>query len=108
MKTLGRVMAAGLIVAAPLAVILSALPAQGADTTAAAAPAKSGAAKVTMNAKSIEHIQIGLARSGADVAIDGIWGPKTTQALRSFQKAHNLKVTGYPDRATMKIIDAMG
>ena len=60
------------------------------------------------NAKAVEHVQIGLAKSGANVAIDGIWGPKTTQALKTFRKAHHLKVTGYPDHATMKALDSIG
>jgi len=107
MKTLGRILAAGLIVAVPVALVLSTVPAQGAETTTATTT-KEAAAKVTMSAKDVERVQIGLARSGADIAIDGIWGPKTTQALRAFQQGHHLKVTGYPDQATMKAIDATG
>jgi peptidoglycan hydrolase-like protein with peptidoglycan-binding domain len=33
-------------------------------------------------------------------AVDGIWGPKTARAIRSFQKDHTLPVTGKPDEAT--------
>ena len=108
MKALGRFLVAGLIIAAPTAVILSAMPAQGAGSTAATTPAAAAAVKFTMTAKEVEHVQIGLARAGAEVAIDGIWGPKTTQALKTFQQAHHLKVTGYPDRATMKVLGTFG
>jgi peptidoglycan hydrolase-like protein with peptidoglycan-binding domain len=109
MKTLGRILAAGLVIAIPTAVVLSAMPARGAEASAAAMTAPAPAAKGYMaSAKEVEHVQIALAKSGADVAIDGIWGPKTTQALKTFQKAHNLKVTGYPDKATMKVLGGIG
>jgi len=57
-----------------------------------------------MSRQRVEHLQIALARSGADVAIDGIWGPKTTVALRAFQKGHGLKVTGWIDQATVRAL----
>jgi len=34
-------------------------------------------------------------------AVDGIWGPRTARALRNFQRAHALPVTGRADDATV-------
>jgi peptidoglycan hydrolase-like protein with peptidoglycan-binding domain len=49
----------------------------------------------------IRWVQAALARNGQNLPVDGYWGHGTTQALRAFQKAHQLKVTGYPDRPTL-------
>ncbi len=34
-------------------------------------------------------------------AVDGVWGPRTVRALRNFQRAHALPVTGRADDATV-------
>lgn len=107
MKRLGKLLVAGLIVALPVANFGG--TALAATTNASTAP--STVTRTTTdhgfvaNPKTVEHVQIALARAGSDVAIDGIWGPKTTQALKTFQLAHHLKVSGYPDRATLKALD---
>ena len=55
---------------------------------------------MAMSRKHVEAVQAALANSGQTVAIDGVWGPKTTEALKHFQKAHGLKATGHLDHAT--------
>ncbi len=34
-------------------------------------------------------------------AVDGVWGPHTARALRNFQRAHGLPITGHADDATV-------
>jgi peptidoglycan DL-endopeptidase CwlO len=48
----------------------------------------------------VEKVQQALNSNGASLRVDGMWGPKTTAALKDYQKAHNLKVTGHMDKAT--------
>jgi Putative peptidoglycan binding domain/D-alanyl-D-alanine carboxypeptidase len=44
--------------------------------------------------------QVLRARGASNLAIDGAFGPATQNALRAFQKAHNLRVTGALDKET--------
>jgi peptidoglycan hydrolase-like protein with peptidoglycan-binding domain len=53
-----------------------------------------------MSARRIEEIQVGLQRQGAKIPADGIWGPKTVAALRTFQKKNGLAPTGRFNQAT--------
>jgi len=53
-----------------------------------------------MSRSKVEQVQTALANSGDNVQIDGDWGPKTTAALKDFQKQHNLKATGRLDKET--------
>lgn len=64
-------------------------------------PVKAAAKKPAMSPRRVEEIQAALQGAGVKVDTDGIWGPKTTAAVKAFQKDHNLKVTGHLDRATM-------
>lgn len=67
------------------------------------APPVSAAAhsmKSQVHRHAIESVQTALNASGAKLTVDGRLGPKTAAALRAFQRQHNLKVTGLPDRAT--------
>ena len=59
----------------------------------------------TMSARKVEEIQVGLQRAGYKVASDGIWGPSTAHALRSFQKDHGLKATGRYNQATAQQLE---
>ncbi|HEY1719725.1 MAG TPA: peptidoglycan-binding domain-containing protein [Magnetospirillaceae bacterium] len=59
---------------------------------------------MAMSRKHIESVQAALANSGQSVAIDGVWGPKTTAALKDFQKAHGLKATGRLNHATREAL----
>jgi peptidoglycan hydrolase-like protein with peptidoglycan-binding domain len=48
----------------------------------------------------IEKVQQSLNSNGAALTVDGKWGPKTTAAVKDFQKAHGLKATGHLDKST--------
>jgi len=119
MRKFAGALATGAIVAATLGGLVAA-PALAADTKTATAPAAAPAAApvaqaaaapqpmkmkkpmaMAMSRKRVEEIQTALAKGGEQIAVDGIWGPKTTAAVRDFQKAHNLKVTGHLDHETL-------
>jgi peptidoglycan hydrolase-like protein with peptidoglycan-binding domain len=54
----------------------------------------------------IENIQEALKEKGYDPGpIDGVMGPKTQQAIKNFQQATNLKVTGAVDAETARELD---
>ncbi|MFA4989900.1 MAG: peptidoglycan-binding domain-containing protein [Candidatus Omnitrophota bacterium] len=54
---------------------------------------------------STKDIQSALAKAGFDPGkIDGRLGKKTRQALKAFQKAHNLKINGRADRKTWALL----
>jgi peptidoglycan hydrolase-like protein with peptidoglycan-binding domain len=63
---------------------------------------------VMMSRRRVEEIQTALAKGGEQVAIDGIWGPKTTTAVKDFQKSHDLKVTGHLDHETLMALPKVG
>jgi len=48
----------------------------------------------------VKSAQEALNKEGAALAVDGIMGPKTRAALKSYQQAHGLKATGRLDKAT--------
>jgi peptidoglycan hydrolase-like protein with peptidoglycan-binding domain len=52
----------------------------------------------------IAQVQTALNANGAHLQVDGRSGPKTTAALKAFQRQHKLKVTGQPDSATVKVL----
>ena len=69
-------------------------------------PAEADSAEVT-DAEALVHVQeqlktLGLLNSRAD----GIFGPKTAAALRAFQSANDLDVTGMPNAATSAKLEA--
>ncbi|MHB1544748.1 MAG: peptidoglycan-binding domain-containing protein [Gammaproteobacteria bacterium] len=49
----------------------------------------------------LEKAQKALNRHGAHLKADGMWGPKTMMAIKSFQKSHGLKVTGHLNHMTL-------
>jgi len=53
-----------------------------------------------MGSALVKSAQAALNKEGASLATDGIMGPKTRAALKSFQQAHGLKPTGHLDKAT--------
>jgi peptidoglycan hydrolase-like protein with peptidoglycan-binding domain len=55
--------------------------------------------------QSIANVQTALNSKGARLSVDGRLGPKTAAALRQFQSQHNLKLTGRPDQATLKVLE---
>ncbi len=48
----------------------------------------------------VKSAQEALNKEGGALTVDGIMGPKTHAALKSYQQAHGLKATGRLDRAT--------
>ena len=48
----------------------------------------------------VKSAQEALNKEGAALTADGIMGPKTHAALKSYQQAHGLKATGRLDKAT--------
>lgn len=98
------------------------LPAM-ADTTTPATPAApahktatSTTAKKTAHKAVIKHVkhasavvkkaQEALNKHGAMLKVDGMMGPKTRDAIRSFQKANGLKPTGLLTKATLSKLEA--
>ena len=49
----------------------------------------------------VKSAQEALNKNGANLAVDGKYGPKTRAAVKSFQQGHGLKVTGKLDKATL-------
>ncbi len=96
----------GLALAAVFGLTLTVAPmAMAADQPAKAKPAATKPAKakgvkaVKVNPK-VRVLQDALNKNGAKLKVDGIWGKKTKAALKQFQKAKGLKVTGKVDKAT--------
>jgi peptidoglycan hydrolase-like protein with peptidoglycan-binding domain len=69
---------------------------------------KMGRKKVIGEVKSrprAKQIQMALKNAGYDPGpIDGRIGKQTCDAIKAFQKAHNLAVTGKPDRQTRNLL----
>ena len=54
----------------------------------------------------IESAQTALNKQGANLAVDGRLGPKTREAIKTFQAGHGLKATGKLDKATRTALSA--
>ncbi len=69
---------------------------------AAAPPAQAGQQGMNMSQNEIQQVQQALNQKGFNVGrTDGILGPRTEGALRSFQQAQKLPATGQPDQQTL-------
>lgn len=56
----------------------------------------------SLNQDTVRQLQEQLQNQGYQVGqIDGVMGPRTQQALTSFQRDQNLQATGQPDQQTM-------
>lgn len=70
----------------------------------ASGDASSARADITRNAPGdaayVRSVQQSLNQRGYDVAVDGIWGPNTENALRRFQQANGFAQTGEVDART--------
>jgi peptidoglycan hydrolase-like protein with peptidoglycan-binding domain len=70
------------------------------DSRSAIKPSSSFVADLTRNA--VIEVQEALNKQGFDVGpVDGVWGPKTANALREFQEKSKLPVSGRLDRRTV-------
>ncbi len=91
-------------------------PATG--TTAQPAPTQAPAANKSAAAEApharpawhhdVAVLQESLDSAGEHVRVDGVWGPQTTAALRDYQKANGLAVTGHLDQPTRAMLDPIG
>jgi peptidoglycan DL-endopeptidase CwlO len=110
---------AGSLLAAPSFAQTQPAPASATPAPAAAAPAASSPAPAASPAKApsmhvmarkqrVEKLQSALNANGAKLTVDGKMGPRTHAVLLDFQKAHNLKATGRPDRETIAALKATG
>jgi peptidoglycan hydrolase-like protein with peptidoglycan-binding domain len=62
-------------------------------------------AAVSLDSKQISELQRILSDKGYEVgAIDGVIGESTEKALRDFQTANELAVTGNPDKETLRAL----
>lgn len=52
----------------------------------------------------VAKVQTALNANGAQLTVDGKWGPQTSSALKAYQQAHSLKPTGKMDGATAKAL----
>jgi hypothetical protein len=67
-----------------------------------AAPGRSPASSEVVGKRTILDVQRALNRRGAKLAVDGVLGPNTVQALRRFQESNTLPVTGKLDPETLE------
>lgn len=68
---------------------------------AMAAP-RSGASRVSLSRDQVRDVQQNLADRGYDPGqVDGMWGTRTQQALRNFQRDQNLQGSGRPNPQTL-------
>lgn len=62
----------------------------------------SGATRVGLNQDQVRGVQQNLADRGYDPGrVDGRWGPRTQQALASFQRDQNIQANGRPNPQTL-------
>lgn len=64
-------------------------------------PYKEPTANVSMAREEVRWIQWALCQHGYNLAIDGIWGGKTEEAVRAFQADHGLVVDGIAGKLTI-------
>jgi peptidoglycan DL-endopeptidase CwlO len=61
-------------------------------------------ANLTPAQQRVAKVQAALNSNGAQLTVDGKWGPKTSAALKAYQQGHSLKPTGKVDPATAKAL----
>jgi len=63
--------------------------------------------KYTMQGNEVKWLQWMLNRHGYNLNVDGIYGPKTLEAVKDFQKNHHLAVDGLVGKNTKSAIKAL-
>ena len=53
----------------------------------------------------LQQVQSGLRDAGHDIKVDGVWGPQTVDALKSYQQQKSLNVTGTLNSETLAALD---
>lgn len=71
-------------------------------------PAGGSSVSVASDERSVRQIQRQLNTAGYEVGVDGVWGPGTESALRSFQREQGITPTGVPDEETMAALEDSG
>ena len=56
----------------------------------------------------VKALQEALNRQGVSVKVDGVMGPATREAIKTFQGQHHLPVSGEPDEATLAKLGVQG
>lgn len=60
---------------------------------------------VTQDPQAVREIQQSLQDEGHEIAVDGVWGPNTEQALSRYQQERGLgDATGQPDQETLQAL----
>lgn len=56
--------------------------------------AMAGECPVMLGPQAVEMVQEQLRAQGYELAVDGVWGPETSQAVQQFQREQGLRATG--------------
>jgi len=67
-----------------------------------AVKASKTAKKASVSKAWVKQLQEALNKNGQKVKVDGVLGKETRAAIKAYQKANNLKVTGRADKATQE------
>ncbi|HTS93563.1 MAG TPA: peptidoglycan-binding domain-containing protein [Stellaceae bacterium] len=95
---IAAVLFAGSVLALPLTAVAATSAPQG-SSLHHKKPASSSA--------QVKAAQAALNKQGANLSVDGHMGPKTRDALKSFQTAHGLTVTGKLDKPTQAALKSL-
>lgn len=105
-----KMVAAGAAVLLTLGITTAAMADASAPAKPAAAPAEPMKSMKSMHTKKhapsemVKSIQEALNKNGAKLDVDGYWGKKTHDALKTFQSSHGLKATGHADKKTKEAL----
>lgn len=98
--------AAALLVGSALSLPLTAMAATTGQSTAPTTKSLHHKKPSSASAQ-VKAAQTALNKGGATLTVDGRMGPKTRDALMSFQTAHGLKATGKLDQETQAALKAL-
>jgi peptidoglycan hydrolase-like protein with peptidoglycan-binding domain len=84
----------------------SAVTARQPNASSTSSPAQPANGPVPLHRVAV--VQEALNSVGANLRIDGIWGPATEAALKHYQQQHGLQMTGELDQATRTQLDPIG
>lgn len=105
MALIGGFFTAGLVLAASNAEMATDQQEQQYGTSSEARQQQPQMAALPLNERQVRELQNTLNDKGFAVeSVDGIIGPKTTTAIRNFQREEGLATTGLPDMQTLKAL----
>jgi len=111
MAGLGLIAGVGLVTLMPVEATAATAPSAGVSVsspppgTSSVSPA---AEQAMARAHRVAVLQEALNSTGANLAVDGVWGPATERALEHYQRQADLQVTGRLDHATWARLDPIG